>query len=212
MAVREFTARDGRRWRAWDVSPEAVEPLTRAEDYLADCFRDGWIVFETFDGSDKRRLCPPPYAWEHRSDANLEDLLLRAEILRPRGAVRVRGDAVIPADLPPSVPLDVVADIPRDVDGDIDMRYLGVVRSFRYPGGEVWRASVVDDNPDAPLVLRFSSESHTIDLTDWPNDWADLPSAQLIALMQKGRSSIERRRRERPATDPDDRRTDPGAR
>lgn len=212
MAVREFTARDGRRWRAWDVSPEAVEPLTRAEDYLADCFRDGWIVFETFDGSDKRRLCPPPYAWEHRSDANLEDLLLRAEILRPRGAVRVRGDAVIPADLPPSVPLDVVADIPRDVDGDIDMRYLGVVRSFRYPGGEVWRASVVDDNPDAPLVLRFSSESHSIDLTDWPNDWADLPSAQLIALMQKGRSSVERRRRERPATDPDDRRTDPGAR
>jgi hypothetical protein len=212
MAVREFTARDGRRWRAWDVSPESVEPLTRAEDYLADCFRDGWIVFETFDGSDKRRLCPPPYAWEHRSDANLEDLLLRAEILRPRGAVRVRGDAVIPADLPPSVPLNVVADIPRDVDGDIDMRYLGVVRSFRYPGGEVWRASVVDDNPDAPLVLRFSSESHTIDLTDWPNDWADLPSAQLIALMEKGRSSIERRRRERPTTDPDDRRTDPGAR
>jgi hypothetical protein len=212
MAVREFTARDGRRWRAWDVSPEAIEPLTRGEDYLADCFRDGWVVFETLDGSDKRRLCPPPYGWEHRSDANLEDLLERADILRPRGVVRVRGDAVIPADLPPSVPLEVVNDIPRTLDGDIDMRYLGVVRSLRYPGGEVWRASVVDDNPDGPLVLRFSSESHTIDVTDWPNDWADLTNAQLVALMQTGRSSFERRRRERPPADPDDRRTDSGAR
>lgn len=212
MAVREFTAQDGQRWRAWDVSPEAVEPLTRAEDYLADCFRDGWVVFETLDGSGKRRLCPPPYGWEHRSDANLEDLLDRAEILLPRGEVRVRGDEVIPADLPPTVPTEVVADIPRDVDGDIDMRYLGVIRSFRYPGGEVWRASVVDDNPDAPLVLRFSSESHTIDLTDWPNDWADMTNAQLIALMQRGRSSIERRRRERPPPGPDDHPSDPGAR
>lgn len=212
MAVREFTARDGRRWRAWDVSPEAVEPLTRAEDYLADCFRDGWVVFETVDGSDKRRLCPPPYAWEHRSDANLEDLLDRAEILRPRGQVRVRGEEIIPADLPPSVPVEVAADIPRDLEGDIDMRYLGVVRSFRYPGGEVWRASVVEDNPDVPLVLRFSSESHTIDLTDWPNDWADMDNAQLIALMEKGRSSVERRRRERPPGDPDDHHPGSGAR
>lgn len=212
MAVREFTARDGRRWRAWDVSPEAVEPLTRAEDYLADCFRDGWVVFETIDGSDKRRLCPPPYAWEHRSEANLADLLERAEILRPRGELRVRGDSIIPADLPPSVPLEVVANIPRDVDGDIDMRYLGVVRSFRYPEGEVWRASVVEDNPDTPLVLRFSSESHIIDLTSWPGDWPDFTDAQLVALMKRGRSSGERRRRDRQSNEPDDPRPDSGAR
>jgi hypothetical protein len=212
MAVREFTARDGRRWRAWDVAPETVEPLTRAEDYLADCFRDGWVVFETIDGRDKRRLCPPPYAWEHRSDANLDDLLMRAEVLRPRGQVRVRGDVVIPADLPPTVPLEVVKAIPRDIDGDIDMRYLGVVRSFRYPEGEVWRASVVEDNPDSPLVLRFSSESHTIDLVGWPNDWADRTDEQLIALMQRGRSTVERRRRERPPRDPGEQSRDSGAR
>lgn len=212
MAVREFTARDGRRWRAWDVLPDVVEPLTRAEDYLADCYRDGWVVFETIDGGDKRRLCPPPYAWEHRSDAHLEDLLDRAEIFRPRGEVRVRGDDVIPADLPPTVPLDVAGAIPRDLDGDIDMRYLGVIRSFRYPGGEVWRALVVDDDPDAPLVLRFSSETHTIDVTDWPTDWTDMTDEQLVALMQTGRSSVERRRRQRPSANPDDRRTDPGAR
>lgn len=212
MAVREFVAHDGRGWRAWDVTPESVEPQTKTEDYLAGCLRDGWVVFETTDGSEKRRLCPPPYAWEHRSDANLEELLDRAEILRPRGKVRVRGDAIIRADLPPSVPLDVAANIPRDIEGDIDMRYLSVVRSFRYPGGEVWRASVVDDNPDAPVVLRFSSESHSIDLTDWPNDWADMPNAQLVALMQKGQSSVERRRRARPPADPDDHHPDSGGR
>ena len=211
MAVREFTARDGRRWRAWDVSPEVVEPLTRAEDYLADCFRDGWVVFETIDGSDKRRLCPPPYAWEHRSDANLDDLLMRAEVLRPRGQLRVRGDSVLPADLPPSIPLDVAKRIPRDIDGDIDMRYLGVVRSFRYPEGEVWRASVVENNLDSPLILRFSSESHTIDLTSWPKDWADRTDEHLIALMLEGRSTIERRQRERNSG-PDDSRPESGAR
>lgn len=212
MAFREFTARDGRRWRAWDVAPEAVEPLTRAEDYLADCFRDGWVVFETIDGSDKRRLCPPPYAWEHRSDANLDDLLARADVLRPRGQLRVRGDAVLPADLPPSVPLEIAKAIPRDLDGDIDMRYLGVVRSFRYPEGEVWRASVVEESPDSPLVLRFSSESHTIDLTRWPNDWADRTDEHLIALMQAGRSTIERRRSDRSPTGPSEQRPEPGAR
>jgi len=212
MAVREFTARDGRRWRAWDVSPESVTPLTRAEDYLADCFRDGWVVFETIDGSEKRRLCPPPYAWDHRSDANLDDLLMRAEVLRPRGQLRVRDDAIFPADLPPNVPLRMVADVPRDLDGDIDMRYLGVVRSFRFPEGEVWRASVVEDNPDAPLVLRFSSESHIIDLTTWPSDWADRTDDQLIALMKQGRSSIERRRRDRQSNGPDDPQPDAGAR
>lgn len=212
MAVREFMARDGRRWRAWDVLPEAIEPLTRAEDYLADCFRDGWVVFETIDGSDKRRLCPPPYGWEHRSDANLEDLLMRAEVLLPRGQVRVRGDSIIPADLPPSVPLEVADEIPRDIDGDIDMRFLGVVRSFRYPEGEVWRASIVEEGPDRPLVLRFASESHIIDVIDWPGNWSDMTDGQLVALMQKGRSSVERRRRERPQRGPDDPQPGAGAR
>lgn len=211
MAFREFTARDGRRWRAWDVSPDAVEPLTRAEDYLADCFRDGWVVFETIDGSDKRRLCPPPYAWEHRSDANLDDLLTRADVLRPRGQLRVRGDTVLPADLPPSVPVEIARAIPRDLDGDIDMRYLGVVRSFRYPEGEVWRASVVEENPDSPLVLRFSSESHTIDLTSWPNDWADRTDEHLIALMEEGRSTVERRQGDRSSPGPSGQRPEPGA-
>jgi len=212
MAVREFTTPDGRQWRAWDISPSAIEPLTKAEDYLADCYRDGWLVFETLDGSEKRRLCPTPYAWEHRTDANLDDLLMRAEVVRPRGQLRIRGDMVVPADLPPTVPLGDVADIPRDLDGDIDMRYLGIVRSFQFPEGEVWRASIVEKNPDTPLVLRFASASHTIDLTDWPSDWADLTGERLVALMEAGRSSFERRRGGRRSNDSDDPQPDAGAR
>ena len=194
MAVREFTAHDGRAWRAWDVTAESLKPLTRAEDYLADCYRDGWVVFETMDGKEKRRLCPPPYAWDQRSDADLEHLLARAETLRPRGGIRVRGDAVFPADLPPNIPKALADEMPRDFEGEIDMRYLGVVRSFTYPGGGTWRASVIDVDPDMPLVLRFSSGTHSIDLTEWPADWVDLTSDQLVALLRDGRSQQERRR------------------
>lgn len=204
MAVRDFTTHDGRQWRAWDVAPDSIQPLTRAEDYLAECYRDGWVVFETIDGSEKRRLCPPPYGWHRRSDTHLEELLARAEVLRPRGEVRVRGDHVLRADLPPSVPPDVASAIPRDVDGDIDMRSLNIVRSFRYPGGEIWRASIVEANRDARPVLRFSSESHTLDLAEWPADWADLRDDGLVALMQKARSPVERRRTgSRESDDPD---------
>src|SRR5687767_9303959 len=54
MSVREFRDDAGRRWRAWDIKPEEVRPVTRAEDYLADCYVTGWIVFETLSGSEKR--------------------------------------------------------------------------------------------------------------------------------------------------------------
>jgi hypothetical protein len=209
MAVREFTDQGGQRWRVWDVSPESIEPLTKAEDYLADCYREGWIVFETFDGREKRRLCPPPYGWAHRSDANLEDLLMRAEVLRPRGQVRFRDDAVTPADLPPSVPLDVARAIPRDAQGDIDMRYLRVVRSFRYPSGDIWRVSAVTEGPGGAPVLRFSSETQAIDVADWPADWSDLSDERLAALMQTGHALHERRRPVPPSRRHDD--PDPGA-
>ena len=211
MAVREFTARDGRRWRAWDVAPESIEPLTRSEDYLADCYRDGWVVFESFDGAGKRRLYPPPYGWEHRTDGQLEDLLDRAEILQPRHQVRFRGNDVIPADLPPSVPLRVADEIPRDREGDIDLRYLRVVRSFAYPRDVVWRATVVETDRDAAPVLRFASESRIVDLPNWPKDWVDSSDERLITLLkeaERGGGSVHAERR-RSTDDPE---RDAGAR
>jgi hypothetical protein len=201
--VREFSDGEGRVWRAWEVHPEAIYPLTRAEDYLAGCYRDGWLVFETADGQDKRRLCPPPYAWDQREAAELEKLLERAERLRPVGAKRPRG--VVPADLPPSVPPDIAVRLPRDEQGNLELRYLGVVRSFRYPGGQVWRVRVVghDDDATAP-VLRFASETHYIDLTEWPAEWADLSDEDLSELLRIGESIQDRRRDDAPRRCHDD--------
>ena len=211
MSVREFTARDGRMWRAWDDAPESIEPLTRAEDYLADCYRDGWVVFESFDGAGKRRLYPPPYAWAHRSDEQLEDLLERAEILRPRHQVRFRGDEVLPADLPPSVPRRVAEDIPRDRDGDLDLRYLRVVRSFAYPRDVVWRATIVETDRGSAPVLRFASESQIVDLVQWPKDWVDSSDDRLIALLKEAERAIGAPRADAPRRT-DDPGRDAGAR
>ncbi|MFL5605978.1 MAG: hypothetical protein ACJ8AD_05995 [Gemmatimonadaceae bacterium] len=204
--MREFRDHRGREWRAWEVTPESMHPQTKAEDYLSECFQGGWVVFETTDGRDKRRLCPPPYAWEERDEADLERLVERAEVLRPLGAKRKRGSR--PKDLPPSVPPDVAASMPRDPNGNLDMRYLGVVRSFLYPGGEVWRASVVAQAGGAPPVLRFSSESHAVDLTEWPPDWADLNDHELVKLLRSAESPHERRHREAPRRRHDDLRPD----
>ncbi len=185
MAVREFTDDVGRRWRAWEVTPESVHPQTRAEDYLADCYRAGWIVFETFDGAEKRRLCPPPYAWHERSDEDLVALVARSEILIPRGRVSpVEGT---PADLPPSVPPEVVAAVPRDARGDLDMSALIVVRSFHYPGGRVWAVGVVrfPESGGEP-VLRFVSGARFVDIEKWPTTWVDFTDEQLVELLRRG--------------------------
>src|SRR5688500_9037226 len=93
MAVREFTDASGRHWRAWEVKPEAIHPATKGEDYLADCYITGWIVFETISGDEKRRLCPWPTNWMLSSDARLRDLLESAEVVPSRHckAERARG-------------------------------------------------------------------------------------------------------------------------
>jgi hypothetical protein len=201
--VREFRDRRGREWRAWEVTPESVHPQTKAVDYLSDCFKGGWLVFETVDGREKRRLCPPPHGWDQRAETDLERLVDQAEILRPAGAKRK--PASRRGALPPSTPRTVAASMPQDADGTVDMRFVGVVRSFLYPGGEVWRASVVApaDSP-APPVLRFSSDTHVVDLTTWPPDWVDMNDRQLVKLLRSGESPRERRLEEAPLRRHDD--------
>jgi hypothetical protein len=84
MAVREFIDDVGREWRAWDVTPDDLNPRTRDETYLAQLYITGWIVFETKSGSDKRRLYPVPKGWSELPDAELAVLLAKAEIVPPR--------------------------------------------------------------------------------------------------------------------------------
>jgi len=156
MPVRDFVDSSGTEWRAWEVTPDAIYPPTRGEDYLADCYQSGWVVLETKRGDRRLRLCPIPRDWQRLPDHSLEALLPQAEVLPARTA-----------------------------SGRSTMADLPVVRSFRYPGGRVWTVSVTPHPTvrDAK-VLRFSAGARAIDVEDWPHDWADAPDEQLIALLR----------------------------
>src|SRR3954447_19070534 len=84
MPVREFTDSAGREWRAWDVAPDGLSPRTKDEDYLAQLYHTGWIVFETKEGDDKRRLYPIPKGWNELPEAELTVLLHKAEVVPKR--------------------------------------------------------------------------------------------------------------------------------
>src|SRR5437773_11396560 len=99
MAVREFIDTEGVAWRAWDIRPESIHPVTRGEDYLADCYVVGWIVFENASASEKRRLCPYPIRWARSSVAQLREMLSRAEPVSTRSATEDRPS--IPESLVP---------------------------------------------------------------------------------------------------------------
>src|SRR5690349_21041052 len=72
MPVREFIDSAGVEWRAWEITPDAIAPPTRGEDYLADCYQLGWVVLETKSGDRRVRLCPIPRDWQRLSDESLE--------------------------------------------------------------------------------------------------------------------------------------------
>ena len=73
MALREFNDTDGRSWRVWDIRPEELPNATRIEDYLRPMV-EGWLVFESLDGGEKRRVYPVPARWTEMNDGALERL------------------------------------------------------------------------------------------------------------------------------------------
>ncbi|HYD51617.1 MAG TPA: hypothetical protein VEA99_03275 [Gemmatimonadaceae bacterium] len=73
----------GRSWRAWDV--ERVRP--RGEDFLEASFRDGWLVFESEDGRERRRLGDYPRRWNEMSPVELERLCASATLATRPGAL-----------------------------------------------------------------------------------------------------------------------------
>jgi hypothetical protein len=157
MPVRDFIDSAGTEWHAWEVTPDTIYPPTRGEDYLADCYQLGWVVMETKSGDRRLRLCPIPRDWQQLPDEKLEALLAHAEVL-PARTTSSRG---------------AIADA-------------AAVRTFRYPGGRVWTASVMV-HPTVPgrRVLRFSAGARVIDIEDWPSDWAERPDEELIALLAR---------------------------
>ena len=185
MSVREFRDASGRRWRAWDIDPDEIHPQTKAEDYLADCFQSGWIVFETFDGSDRRRLCPTPGGWAAFGEEELRSLLARADRIPLSKVARGRSPM---GTTPKSLATWNRRAEDRAVsppDRAVDATDLRVVRSFHYPGGRVWAASLIP-NPDGSdsHVLRFSSGFRHLDLERWPRDWPDYGDDRLVELLR----------------------------
>jgi hypothetical protein len=177
MAVREFVDEDGRAWRAWDIRPDAIHPVTKSEDYLAACYDVGWIVFETIPGDEKRRLCPYPKRWIDGSDAELRALLHAADPVPPHKLASQRRPLAADQAVAPSSP-DLLADV-------ADITDLEVVRSFRYPGGRLWTVCVVRRTEGGgPPVLRFTAGMRSIDAKTWPKDWVDAPDAVLVDMLR----------------------------
>jgi hypothetical protein len=193
MAVREFTDGRGREWRVWDVAPDDLNPRTKDEDYLAQLYHTGWLVFETKTADSKRRLFPIPRGWNDLPDAELEVLLEKAEVVPPRKLrteQRAKGDAAAEAmqaavdftqkaiDAP-----EEVRDVPHEETPDVTDLF--VLRTFRYPGGRIWSVCVVEHAAGDSSVLRFTAGARRIDLVDWPKDWADYPDEQLVNLLRR---------------------------
>jgi len=60
------------------------------------------------------------------------------------------------------------------------------------------------DDDVSPPVLRFASDTHSIDLTEWPAEWADLSDGDLADLLRIGESIQDRRRDDAPKRRHDD--------
>jgi hypothetical protein len=180
VGARQFIDEAGRAWVAWNVTPDPRQ---------GSSVSPGWIVFETTDGQEKRRLLAFPEGWDEMPELDLHALLALAGAVRPSRPARDRrlsADAgmqsptttsaapPIPATLTP-VTGSTGAASPRD----------RVVRSFRYPGGRVWSACVVK-HPEGggPPLLRFSAGARHLDLREWPVEWADYTDDGLVALVR----------------------------
>jgi hypothetical protein len=187
MAVREFQDEAGTSWRVWCITPEAIHPVTRAEDYLADCYQLGWLVFEAKSGGQKRRLCPYPAEWESASQAELRGFLAQSELVPARKLARDRGTVSEATPLPAtSEPAAALESLEHAMEERADLTDLTVIRTFRYPGGRIWSAAIAPHSDIAiGPVLRFTAGARSIDLPRWPGDWPDLPDEQLVDLLRR---------------------------
>lgn len=189
MALREFTDRNGREWRAWDVTASTIHPATRSEDFMRD-FLDGWLTFEAIDGQAKCRLSPIPRGWDSATDEQLEEWLHAAVTVRgertsgPHG--RTAAEAIAAAE---AAAHEEARRATRPDDAD---RQLAFARTFRYPGGRYWSVAewAGSDHGDGGAgegrsVLRFTSGRRSLDLASWPRDWQKYSDDELVTLLFK---------------------------
>jgi hypothetical protein len=179
MSVREFLDQSGTRWRAWPVTPDSLHPATKIEEYVDDIYHTGWLVFETVAGDEKRRLPRFPRRWAEASDAELQAMLARADFVR--GTSAEAGRSPHERETPEQPSLDVGA--PAEENDDEGPPPL--VRTFRYPGGRYWTATVVvrPGDEDRP-ALRFTAGARIIELASWPPEWVEYTDEQLVDLLR----------------------------
>lgn len=66
VGLRTFNDGFGHSWRVWKVDT----PAARA--HLMDAsYRNGWLVFEREDGTERRRLAQVPEDWDHLAPDHL---------------------------------------------------------------------------------------------------------------------------------------------
>jgi hypothetical protein len=173
------------------VTPEAIYPRTKEEDYLASMYVTGWLVFETKAEDDKRRLYPVPSGWSDLPVAQLEVLLQKAEIVPPRKleAQKTTGEAAAKEMDRASQLAERAADDPKQArksarEETPDVTDLEVQRIFRYPGGRLWAVALRDSEQGGQPVLRFTTGARDVDLRDWPKEWPDYRDDQLVELLR----------------------------
>ena len=92
MGLVMFKDAAGTRWRVWHVET----PSTRA--HLMDAsFRNGWLVFETEDGSERRRLSQVPEDWAHLASDHLARLCAIAVAAAPARSISTLTTLQMPA-------------------------------------------------------------------------------------------------------------------
>ena len=169
MAVREFTDSRGVDWRAWDVTPMHMHPVTRGEDYMAN-LQDGWLVFES--GREKRRLeAPYPGNWNTLPIPELEELCRRATPVR-----RVREKTNSGQRRAVSA-----AEIEQGAIAQQNAR-----RTFRSPGGREWTVRVhecLDRTGGPEVVLRFTADDIVVELARWPDNWQGATVEQFALML-----------------------------
>ena len=168
MAVREFTDSRGVDWRAWDVTPTHMHPVTRGEDYMAN-LQDGWLVFES--GREKRRLeAPYPGDWNTLPIPELEEMCRRASSVR---RVREKSNSG-----------------QRRAVSAVEIEKVAIEqergrRTFASPAGREWTVRIhecLDRGGEPEMVLRFTADDIVVELAKWPQNWREA-SVEEFALM-----------------------------
>lgn len=194
MAVREFTDTRGVEWRAWDVTPEHMHPVTRSEDYMAN-FQDGWLAFES-EGEKRRLEAPYPADWTTLGIHALEALCARATpvvrrwMTTPSGSHQAR----------------------RASETEVQALEASHAQlTFRSPGGREWTVRIhecLDPAGNPQTVLRFTADDIVVELPRWPSDWQSCTVEQFALMLLDANPPRRRKKGEGPQRRHDDRPAD----